>query len=152
MDLIKNIINTIINIYEYMMYFYEEMFLLSKKTVIETSEAPVAIGPYSQAIKFNNLIFISGQLPIDKEGKIKKSVQEQTLQSIRNIEAILKRVGLNLSNVLKTTVFLNDINNFNEMNKVYEKLFVAPFPARSCIEVARLPKDAKIEIEVIAAL
>lgn len=123
---------------------------MMKKNIISKG-APAAIGPYSQGIKSDNLIFISGQLPVDqKTGKIPEDIESQTEQSIKNIIEILKEEGLDLNNVIKTTVFLKDLSNFTKVNEVYGKYFSEPYPARSCIEVAKLPKDAGIEIEVIA--
>ena len=119
---------------------------------IATQNAPAAIGPYSQAIEANGFVYASGQLPIDPatgqfpEGGIK----EQTRQSLTNAQNILKEAGTDLSHVVKTTVFLNDIANFASMNEVYAQFFTAPFPARSAVAVKDLPKGALVEIEVIA--
>ncbi|WP_432405555.1 RidA family protein [Wukongibacter sp. M2B1] len=121
------------------------------KKIIATNKAPKAIGPYSQGVCFENMVFTSGQLPIHPEtGIIQEQIQKQTKQAIENVEAILKEKGLTLENVIKTTVFLKDMNDFLEMNKVYETYFTKDYPARSAVEVARLPKDALVEIEVIA--
>ncbi|MBC2399940.1 RidA family protein [Clostridium tetanomorphum] len=121
------------------------------KKSVSTKKAPVAIGPYSQGIKCGNLVFISGQLPVDPNtGEIPEGIECQTEQSIKNIIEILKEEGLDLSNVIKTTVFLKDLGNFTKVNEIYGKYFNEPYPARSCIEIAKLPKDAGIEIEVIA--
>ncbi|MBQ9668735.1 MAG: RidA family protein [Prevotella sp.] len=120
---------------------------------IATEKAPAAIGPYSQAIEANGFVYLSGQLPIDPatgqfpEGGIK----EQTRQSLLNAQAILREAGLELKNVVKTTVLLSDIANFGPMNEVYAELFTAPFPARSAFAVRDLPKGALVEIEMIAA-
>ena len=121
---------------------------------INTDKAPAAIGPYSQAIDSGaGLVFVSGQLPIDPatgafpEGGVK----EQTKQSLLNAKAILEMAGLNLSNVVKTTVFLADLGDFAAMNEVYAQFFSAPFPARSAVAVKTLPKGALVEIECIAA-
>ncbi|MGL4741752.1 MAG: RidA family protein [Sarcina sp.] len=123
------------------------------KKIIETKEAPGAIGPYSQAINVGNLIFISGQIPINPiNNEIPSSIEEQTEQVLENIKAILCSAKVDFSNVVKTTVFLDDLENFNEMNKVYEKYFNETKPARSTVEVSRLPKDVKIEIETIAII
>ena len=125
---------------------------MSKKA-INTEKAPKAIGPYSQAIQVGNLIYTSGQLPIDPitgafpEGGIK----EQTRQSLSNIQAILEEAGLTMSNVVKTTVFLADMNDFADMNAVYAEFFTQPYPARSAVAVKTLPKNALVEIEVVAA-
>ena len=119
--------------------------------VIETSDAPAAIGPYSQAIQFNGMIITSGQLPIDPEpGDMPEEAKSQARQSLENVKAILEAAGSSMSKVRKTTIFIKDMNDFTDINEVYKQYFTLPFPARSCIEVARLPKDAKVEIEVIA--
>ncbi len=123
------------------------------KTVIQTNAAPKAIGPYSQAISVNGLLFISGQLPVDPETGLfpEGGIKEQTEQSLKNLEAILKEVGSGLEQVVKTTVFLTDINDFTAMNEVYSNKFSGSiFPARSAVEVANLPKNALVEIEAIA--
>ncbi len=119
---------------------------------ISTNMAPAAIGPYSQAIEVGNLVFTSGQLPIDPatgafpEGGIK----EQARQSLLNIQAILKEVGLTMNNVVKTTVFMADMGDFADMNEVYAEFFSEPYPARSAVAVKTLPKGAMLEIEVVA--
>lgn len=122
------------------------------KTEIKTEQAPQAIGPYAQAIEANGFLFVSGQLPINPvtEEFADGGIKEKTEQSIRNIEAILKKAGSSLENVVKTTVFLNDIADFGEMNEVYKEWFKGVCPARSAVEVANLPKQSLIEIEVIA--
>lgn len=123
------------------------------KKVISTTEAPSAIGPYSQAIQVGNLIYTSGQLPINPatgcfpEGGIKA----QTRQSLLNVQAILEDAGLSMDNVVKTTVFMADMNDFAEMNSVYAEFFTSPYPARSAVAVKALPKNALVEIEVVAA-
>lgn len=124
------------------------------KTIISTSQAPAAIGPYAQAVKANGFVITSGQLPIDPAtGAFPEGIQAQTRQSLSNVKAILEEAGLTMDAVLKTTVFLSDMNNFGAMNEVYASFFTeGSFPARSAVEVARLPKDALVEIEVIAAL
>ncbi len=121
-------------------------------TIIYTKQAPEAIGPYSQAIGFEKLIFTSGQLPLDpKTGKIVSGgIEAQTKQSILNLQSILKEGGSDLRKVLKTTVLLNDMNDFDAMNKVYAEFFTGNYPARSAVQVARLPMDAMVEIEVVA--
>lgn len=122
-----------------------------QKKIIETKNAPGAIGPYSQGVEAGQLVFLSGQLPIDPQsGTIPATVSEQTEQSLKNALAILEEKGLNEDNVVKTTVFLSDMNNFAAMNEVYSRYFEKDFPARSAVEVARLPKDALVEIEMIA--
>ena len=121
-------------------------------SAIATTNAPAAIGPYSQAIKVGELVFVSGQLPIDPatgafaEGGIK----ELTRQSLTNMKAILEEAGTSMANVVKTTVFLADMNDFAAMNEVYAEFFAAPFPARSAVAVKTLPKGALVEIECIA--
>ncbi len=123
------------------------------KKIINTKKAPSAIGPYSQGTAAAGLIFVSGQLPIDRNtGEfVSGGIKEQTRQSLENLKQILESQGYGLHNVLKTTVFLSDMNNFTEMNKVYEAVFGdANYPARSAVEVARLPKDALVEVEAIA--
>lgn len=121
------------------------------KTQISTSNAPAAIGPYSQAICVGNLLFISGQIPVNPaDGSIPEGIKAQTAQSIANIKAILAEAGLTIDNVVKTTVFLSDMNNFVPMNEVYAENFTAPFPARSAVAVKELPKQVLVEIETIA--
>jgi 2-iminobutanoate/2-iminopropanoate deaminase len=122
------------------------------KKNITTEKAPAAIGPYSQAIEVGDMVFVSGQLPIDAStGAMPSDITAQTTQSINNLEAILSVAGLSLSNVVKTTVFLADMSLFGEMNAVYASRFAAPFPARSAVAVRQLPKDALVEIEAIAS-
>jgi len=122
------------------------------KKIINTPNAPAAIGPYNQAIEINNMLFISGQIPIlPKEGKIVSlTVSEQTEQIFSNIEAILKFAGYSFENVIKTTVFLTDMNHFAAMNEVYKKYFTNNCPARSTVAVKALPHGALVEIETIA--
>ena len=122
------------------------------KTQISTSNAPAAIGPYSQAISTGNLLFISGQIPVNPaDGTIPEGIKAQTAQSIANIKAILTEAGMTFDNVVKTTVFLSDMNNFVPMNEVYAENFTAPFPARSAVAVKDLPKQVLVEIETIAS-
>ena len=120
--------------------------------IIQTAQAPAAIGPYSQAIKANGLIFCSGQIPLDPATMqiIEGDIKAQTERVLLNAQAVLEAAGSSLSRVVKTTVFIKDMNDFAEMNAVYGKFFDASKPARSTVEVARLPRDVKIEIEVIA--
>ena len=122
------------------------------KTIISTAAAPAAIGPYSQATDLGNLVITSGQLPIDPAtGAFPEGIQAQTKQSLTNVKSILEAAGLTMDSVVKTTVFLSDMNNFGAMNEVYAEFFTeGGFPARSAVEVARLPKDALVEIEAIA--
>lgn len=124
------------------------------KRAVETVEAPKAIGPYSQVIIANGFIFTAGQVGADpKTGAlVDGGIEAQTEQVLKNIEAVLKAAGSSLDDVVKTTVFLADLNDFAKMNDIYAKRFKAPFPARSTVQVARLPRDAKIEIEVIAVV
>ena len=123
------------------------------KTVISTDKAPAAIGPYSQGIKACSLIITSGQLPIDPAtGAFPETIEEQTRQSLENCKAVLAAGGASMENVIKTTVFLSDMNNFAAMNGVYASFFEGACPARSAVEVARLPKDALVEVECIAVL
>ena len=120
--------------------------------IIATENAPGAIGPYSQAVEVNGMVYTSGQLGIDVEtGEFAGGIEEQTEAALKNAEAILKEAGLSLKNVFKTLVFIKDMNDFGKMNGVYSRFFNEDFPARSCVEVARLPKDGLVEIEVIAA-
>ena len=123
------------------------------KTIIATAEAPSAIGPYSQAVKCGGLIFVSGQIPVDpKTGTMPDDIKAQTKQSLENVKSILKEAGCTMDQVLKTTVFLSDMNNFAAMNEVYAEYFSeGSYPARAAVQVARLPKDAMVEIEAVAA-
>ena len=123
------------------------------KQAIITEKAPAAIGPYSQAIEANGFVYASGQLPIDPAtGQFPDGgIKEQTRQSLLNAQAILKEAGLDMSNVVKTTVLLADIADFSAMNEVYAEFFAQPFPARSAFAVKALPKGALVEIECIAA-
>ena len=125
-----------------------------KHEVIHTNDAPAALGPYSQAIKAGNLLFVSGQVPLVPETMevVEGDVQAQTAQSLKNLKAILADSGADFSNVVKTTVFIKDMNEFGAINEVYAEYFGENKPARACVEVARLPKDVKVEIEVIAVL
>jgi 2-iminobutanoate/2-iminopropanoate deaminase len=123
------------------------------KKVIATTNAPGAIGPYSQARLLGDLLITSGQLPLDPAtGAFPEGIEAQTRQSLTNVKAIVEAAGLTMDDVVKTTVFLSDMNNFGAMNGVYAEFFTeGKYPARSAVEVARLPKDALVEIEVIAA-
>ena len=119
--------------------------------IINTTEAPAAIGPYSQGITVNNLFYSSGQIPLTAEGElVQGDVKEQTHQVFKNLQAVLKEAGASLESVVKTTVFIKDMNDFGAVNEVYGGYFSTHKPARSCVEVARLPKDVLVEIEVIA--
>ena len=121
---------------------------------INTKKAPAAIGPYSQAIQVGNLIYTSGQIPIDPNtgSFVEGGIQEQTRQSLNNVKAILEEAGTDMSHVVKTTVFLADMADFAVMNDVYAEFFTQPYPARSAVAVKTLPKGAMVEIEVIAEL
>jgi 2-iminobutanoate/2-iminopropanoate deaminase len=119
--------------------------------VVSTNQAPAAIGPYSQGIIVNNLFYSSGQIPLTAEGTmIEGDVAAQTRQVFQNLQAVLKEAGASLETVVKATVFIKDMNDFSNINEVYGEYFHTHKPARSCVEVARLPKDALVEIEVIA--
>ena len=121
------------------------------KNPIATTNAPGAIGPYSQAIDAGPFVYASGQIPINpKTGEIPDGIMAQTAQSLDNVKAILMEAGLSLDNVVKTTVFLADMNDFSAMNEVYAEYFSAPYPARSAVAVRELPKQVLVEIEVIA--
>jgi len=121
------------------------------KKVISTTKAPSAIGPYSQAIQVGNLVYTSGQLPIDPTtGELVEGIKEQTRQSLLNVKAIIEEAGLTMGNVVKTTVFMADMNDFADMNAVYAEFFSEPYPARSAVAVKTLPKGALVEIEVVA--
>ena len=121
------------------------------KKVVVAENAPAALGPYSAGIIAGNFVFASGQIPADpKTGKFPEGIDAQTRQALTNVKAILEAAGTGLDKVVKTTVFLSDMNNFAAMNNVYKEFFTSNFPARSAVQVARLPKDALIEIEVIA--
>ena len=118
---------------------------------IQTSNAPAAIGPYSQGVIVNNLFYSSGQIPLKPNGElVEGDVQEQTEQVLKNVDAVLQEAGASRDTVIKTTVFIKNMDNFPLINEVYEKYFSNHKPARSCVEVARLPKDVLVEIEVIA--
>lgn len=123
------------------------------KKEISTAKAPSAIGPYSQAIQVGNLVYTSGQIPIDPDTGVfvEGGIREQTRQSLLNVKAILDEAGLTMGNVVKTTVFMADMSDFAEMNAVYAEFFSEPYPARSAVAVKTLPKGALVEIEVVAA-
>ncbi len=122
------------------------------KKVISTNNAPGAIGPYSQAIDTGAFVFASGQIPINPAtGEIPAGIEAQTTQAIANVKGILEAAGLTIDNVVKTTVFLADMGEFAEMNKIYAQHFTEPFPARSAVAVKDLPKGVRVEIEVLAA-
>ena len=124
------------------------------KQVISTPKAPAAIGPYSQAIRVGNLIYTSGQIPINPAtGQfVEGGIKEQTRQSLTNVKAILEEAGTSMASVIKTTVFMADMADFADMNAVYAEFFAEPFPARSAVAVKTLPKSALVEIEVVAGI
>lgn len=122
------------------------------KEIIRTEKAPKAMGPYSQAVRMNGIVFVSGQIPLDPQTAelVTGSIEEQTARVVENVKAVLEGAGLALENVVKTTVFLKDIGDFTRMNETYAKYFGSNPPARSTVEVARLPRDVRVEIEAIA--
>lgn len=121
------------------------------KTVVSTDKAPAAIGPYSQAIEVGNMVFTSGIIPVDPAtGEIPEGSVAQAEQAFKNLSNLLEAAGTSAKNVIKTTVFIKEMNDFAAINEVYARYFEEPYPSRSCVEVARLPKDVMIEIEAIA--
>ncbi len=126
---------------------------ITMKKIISTTEAPAAIGPYSQAIEINNMIFTSGVIPIvPATGElVTGGIEAQAEQAIANLAALIKASGADIENTIKTTVFIKNMDDFAKVNDIYAKYFTSNFPARSCVEVARLPKDVLIEIEAIVA-
>ncbi len=124
------------------------------KEVISTTKAPAAVGPYSQAVKAGDFVFTSGQIPINPEtGElVKGDIRGQTRQVLQNLKAVLEAAGTGLDKVVKTTVFINDMDRFGDVNEVYASFFAGDFPGRSCVEVARLPKDVAVEIEAVALI
>ena len=124
------------------------------KTIISTPKAPAAIGPYSQAVLVNGMLFTSGVIPIDPETNtlVEGDVTVQARQAIGNLKNLIEASGSSMDKVVKTTVFIKDMNDFGKINDIYKDFFTSDFPARSCVEVARLPKDVLIEIEAIAAV
>ena len=123
------------------------------KSVVVTDAAPKAIGPYSVGVWAGDLLFVSGQTPIDPATGtiVAQTVVEQTHQTIKNVRAILNAAGLDLANVVKSTLFIKDMGAFSAINEVYASYFTPPYPARSCVEVARLPRDVLVELEVVAS-
>lgn len=125
---------------------------MSKKIIL-TTDAPAPIGPYSQAVMAGNMLFVSGQIPIDPAtgNVITGDIQQETRQVMHNLGAVLKAAGLDYQHIIKTSIFLKDMNNFGAVNEVYGQFFTGQYPARETVEVARLPKDVNVEISVIAA-
>lgn len=127
---------------------------MSEKVKVSCSKAAQAIGPYSQAIKIGDMVFTSGQIALTAEGELvgENDVQAQTRQALENLKNILEEAGTSLDNAVKCSVFIKDMNDFPKINEVYAEFFTEPYPARACVEVARLPKDVLVEIEVIATV
>ena len=121
-----------------------------EKKLIYTDLAPAAIGPYSQAIDLGNLVFTSGQIPVAPDGTVSNDIVEQAHQALKNLKAVLEAAGCSMDCVVKTTVFISDMDQFGAINAVYEQYFSRPYPARSCVQVAKLPKGVGIEIEAVA--
>lgn len=122
------------------------------KKIIATDKAPAAIGPYSQAIEAGGFVFASGQIPVNPAtGNIPDGIEAQAKQALTNVKNLMEASGLSMDNIVKTSVFIKNMNDFAKVNEVYATFFESDFPARSCVEVARLPKDVLIEVEVIAA-
>lgn len=129
------------------------MEVYNKMKQISTTAAPAAIGPYSQAIISGNMLYCSGQIPVDpKTGTIPDGVEAQAEQALTNVKNLIAAAGGSIENTVKTTVFIKDMNDFAIINEIYSKYFTEPFPARSCVEVARLPKDVLLEVEAIVEL
>lgn len=123
------------------------------KTSICSSKAPAPVGPYSQAVRVGSLVFVSGQLGMDPaDGSLPPDVVAQTRRAMDNLMAILAEAGVSAAHVVKTTIFLADMDAFSTVNEIYASYFQEPFPARACVEVARLPKDAQVEVEAVASL
>lgn len=124
---------------------------INMQKVISTDKAPGAIGPYSQAIEINGMVYTSGVIPVDPAtGVVAEGVEAQAEQAFKNICNLVEASGSKVENIIKTTVFIKEMNDFGKINEIYKKYFKEPFPARSCVEVARLPKDVLLEIEAIA--
>lgn len=120
------------------------------KNIIHTENAPAAIGPYSQAIDLGEMIFTSGQIPVAPDGSVSEDISEQTRQALLNLKAVVEAGGSSFEKVIKTTVFITDMAQFGAINAVYSEFFTEPYPARSCVQVAALPKGVSIEIEAVA--
>jgi len=125
-----------------------------KRSIIQTDKAPQAIGPYSQAVKVGDFLFVSGQIPIDPQSGqlVTGDIQMETKQVLENLQAIIREAGATLSDVVKTTIFINDMDNFGLVNEIYGRYFSDDPPARACVEVSRLPKDVNVEIEAVVYL
>lgn len=121
-----------------------------EKKQIHTDKAPAAIGPYSQAIDVGELVYTSGQIPVAPDGAVSADVAEQTRQCLENLKAVLEAAGSSMDRVVKTTVFITDMDQFGVINEVYSGFFAQPYPARSCVQVAKLPKGVAVEIEAVA--
>ena len=121
-----------------------------EKKQVHTDKAPAAIGPYSQAIDLGGLVFTSGQIPVAPDGSVSDDVAEQTRQCLENLSAVLEAAGSSMERVIKTTVFITDMDQFGTINQVYAGFFGQPYPARSCVQVAKLPKGVAVEIEAVA--
>ena len=120
--------------------------------VISTDKAPAAIGPYSQAIEVNGMVFTSGVIPVDPQtGVIPATIEEQANQAFSNLKNLIEASGATIDKVIKTTVFIKEMNDFGKINEIYATYFKEPFPARSCVEVARLPKDVMLDVEAVVA-
>ncbi len=120
---------------------------------VSTQKAPAAIGPYSQAIKVGNMLFTSGQIPVNPEnGEIPEGVEAQAMQAMTNVKNLIEASGASMDNVVKTTVFIKNMEDFATINSIYAEFFTKPYPARSCVEVARLPKDVLLEVEAIVEM
>ncbi len=124
------------------------------KKIIHTTEAPAPIGPYSQAVRIGDFLFVSGQIAIEPASGtiIVKNIKAETVQVMENLQSILSAAGMDFSNVIKSTIFLKDMNNFAQVNEIYGKYFSSDYPARETVEVSRLPKDVNVEISVVASL
>jgi 2-iminobutanoate/2-iminopropanoate deaminase len=124
-----------------------------KKLIVETTNAPEVIGPYSQAVRAGGFLFTSGQIPLCRDsGRVAEGIEEQAKKAFENLSAVLQAGKSSLSKVIKTTLFIKDMNDFSKINEIYGQFFPAPYPSRSCVEVSRLPKDVLIEIEAIAVV
>lgn len=121
-----------------------------EKNLVHTDRAPAAIGPYSQAIDLGELVFTSGQIPVAPDGTVSEDVAEQARQCLENLKAVLEAAGSGMDKVVKTAVFIMDMGQFGTINEVYQQYFTQPYPARSCVQVAQLPKGVAIEIEAVA--